>query len=83
MIPKEKAVDLYERFYYALPSEDDDGRAEDLLAKKLALICVDEIIKVAPSDKYRLKEYEDIDYQIDEELTFEYWIKVKNELEKL
>lgn len=49
MYAKEKAVELYEKFYYATPSILADKK-QDLTAKKCALICVDEMLNAIDED---------------------------------
>jgi len=72
MTPKEKAVELYEKYFYLLPNHSTNGDIEHLIAKKCAIIAVDEILDVV----------NDVSpYEI--ELSFSYWIKVKSEIEKL
>ena len=67
MTPKEKAQDLYFKFY----SEILSLRAEP--AKQCALIAVDEILKSNPT-------VIDCDKT---ELNYKYWTEVKKEIEKL
>jgi hypothetical protein len=50
MDPKEKAIELYERFYYAIPSQLAD-KTQDFTAKKCATICVNEILQTNPTIK--------------------------------
>jgi hypothetical protein len=64
---KEKAIELVNKFYDAT----DDHWNQDFVAKKCALIAVDELIKVA------------CDLDIDETVTKLYWQEVKKEIEKL
>ena len=45
MTPKEQAIELYEKFYYATDSILA-AKKQDLTAKRNALICVDEMIKI-------------------------------------
>ena len=45
MTPKEQAIELYEKFYYATDYILADKK-QDLTAKRNALICVDEMIKI-------------------------------------
>jgi hypothetical protein len=68
MIPKEKAIELYNKFLN--PSGDTYlyGMLEHESAKECALIAVDEIIK----DKKAFKQ-----------ISIEYWEDVKQEIEKL
>ena len=44
MTPKEKALELYEKIYYQLPSILAD-KVQDCAAQECALIAVDEIIE--------------------------------------
>ena len=73
MTLKEKAQELYNKFYSAIPRVDDDGQHEHASAKQCALIAVDEILEVA-RDAYH-----------EEVLGIHmiYWNKVKQEIEKL
>ena len=43
MTPKEKAKELYEKFFYSIPSMSDEGQLEDKISKECALIAIDEI----------------------------------------
>ena len=67
MTPKEKAIELYEKYYYTFPPFDGEGEFEHNLSKKCAIICVDEIIKTRISGN----EF------------FYNWDEVKKEIEKL
>jgi hypothetical protein len=79
MTPKEKAEDLISIFLSITVSHYDDlvdGIRDGLriiIAKKSALIAVDEILKL------NVFEY----YKSDWSNTIEYWEEVKQELEKL
>jgi hypothetical protein len=86
MTAKDKAGELFNKYYqYDITIIGIDSRMEErgislYDAKKLALICVDEILNSSPSlpilgDGGYL--YEDI------ELSKNYWQEVKSELEKL
>jgi hypothetical protein len=74
MTPKEKAIDLKNKFYYALPNNGSlneglnscESRHKEAVV--CALIAVDEIIE---------KHYDDWDEYSD------YWQEVKQEIEKL
>lgn len=77
MTPKEKAIDLVDKFRivsygkYSLPTKNK--------AKQCALIAVDELINSTFSKNwYNKKRITPADY-----LTTDYWIEVKNELLKL
>jgi len=71
MSPKEKAKELYDKYYDAIQEHWDAGT----VSKHCALIAVDEIIRIAPS-------YGIIEWTIDED-TKEYFELVKKEIEKL
>jgi hypothetical protein len=79
MTPKEKSEELVNRFLSISVSHYDDlvdGIRDGLriiIAKKSALIAVDEILKL------NVFEY----YKSDWSNTIEYWKEVKQELEKL
>lgn len=44
MKPKEKANELYEKYFHSIPSFNDEGEIEHNTAKQCALIAVDEIM---------------------------------------
>ena len=69
MTPKEKATELFDKFYYA---RDEQGfhSVNKYRAKQCALIAVDEII------------YNDGFTRLDNYL-IEFWLNVKHEIEKL
>jgi hypothetical protein len=69
MTPKEKAIELVDR-YYSLFSLEFENTIDITQAKKCALIAVDEIL------------HNDGFTQFDQYLT-EYWQEVKQEIEKL
>ena len=74
MTPKEKAEELFNKMLVKAYEVDCLG-GEYMVAKRCALIAVDEILKVAlPSS--------DFDGDINEN-TIEYWQEVKQEIEKL
>ena len=92
MTPKEKAIELVDRFYDYVNCWGNDGNADYSLAKEnarqCALIAVDEIIDSSP------RYPSDVDWddcgathqyyyeeQIEEALKF--WKEVKQEIEKL
>jgi hypothetical protein len=69
MNPKEKARELRDKMYLKIPSVyDPTGLPHYPIAKEMALIAVDEILKVSIS--YAGKDYD-------------YWKEVKQEIEKL
>jgi len=71
MTPKEKADELYEAFFYSIPSFTDEGQLEHKTAKQCALIAVDEIL-----DLYAI-------HYTYYTLEFKYWQEVKKQLEKI
>ena len=73
MTPKEKAKELYFKFYSKIPSIQDEGQMQDEASKQCALIAVDEII-----DEVK-KILDDENYSS----VLIYWLKVKQEIEKL
>jgi Mg2+/Co2+ transporter CorC len=68
MTPKEKALELWEKYFRL--NYDWDGATKDEWAKEGALIAVDEILNV-------------IIGSYDYELENKYWQEVKQEIEKL
>jgi hypothetical protein len=51
MTPKEKAEELYEAYFYCIPSFTDEGSIEHNTAKKCALIAVDEVLGYMGADR--------------------------------
>jgi hypothetical protein len=83
MTPKEKAFELYKMYNNIIIDEVIEMKITYLLmtnkmAKKAALIAVNEIIKRSTSINTMPPNYQKID-----ENTKEYWVEVKNEIEKL
>lgn len=85
--PKEKAIQLVNRFTKL--EIEIGGQFDGYLtmnvydAKQCALIAVDEIIKVAPIDKYEnLDSQFSVEY-VGQHLFEEYWEEVKTEIENL
>jgi predicted choloylglycine hydrolase len=68
MTPKEKAFELYNKFYMAIPS--DEMGLSDEASRQCALIAVDEVL-------YALS------FHSDTELGETYWNEVKKEIEAL
>jgi len=69
MTSKEKAIEIYEKFYYQLPSSLMD-KVKDCIAQECALISVNELIEEAYfTDGYYDRET--------------YWEEIKQEIEKL
>jgi hypothetical protein len=74
--PKEKAEELVLNY---MPYVDWNGFNEKralINAKKCALLAVDEIIDILEINGFTLQEYHD-------KGTLEYWLHVKDEIEKL
>ena len=71
MTPKEKAKELYDKFYMAIPS-DEMGLCDEA-SRQCALIAVDEI----------LSELTEIPYGLEYLNRLNYWLEVKQEIEKL
>jgi len=79
MNPKEKSVQLFNSYYVSILEINNDLSEEviiSILAKKHSLIAVDEIINSNPHSNL-FNFYSDI------HSTMQYWIEVKNEIEKL
>ena len=76
MTPKEKAIDLTADFYDIKSNEPDYGMEWEM-AKKSALIAVDEILKEFNSDEL----YSSGENNINDFRT--YWQEVKEEIENL
>lgn len=74
MTPKEKAIELYEKYYYSIPIFEVDINYEHNLAKQCALIAVDEINKAIDFDWMEIQNLES---------QHRFWYKVKQEIEKL
>jgi hypothetical protein len=73
MTPKEKAQELYFKFYSKIPSIQDEGQMQDEASKQCALIAVDEMLE-------EIKDSADKEIVV---LRIIYWEKVKQEIEKL
>jgi hypothetical protein len=79
MNPKDKATQLFNKYYVSILEIDNDLSQEiiiSILAKKHSLIAVTEIINSNPHSNL-FNFYSDI------HSTMQYWIEVKNEIEKL
>jgi hypothetical protein len=75
MTPEKKAIELVDKFYLIEESQECDAWIDGYLAKKCAIIAVEEIINangLHPNDT-------DYDYNKAEV----YWEQVKTEIEKL
>ena len=73
MTPKEKADELYEAFFYSIPSFTDEGQLEHKTAKQCALIAVKEVALILNG------------HHKDAIISpfIEYWKEVKQEIEKI
>jgi oligoribonuclease NrnB/cAMP/cGMP phosphodiesterase (DHH superfamily) len=80
MTPKEKAFDLILKFQHPLSEESDTDCLHIKVAKEFALIAVDEIIE-ATSIKYEYNN--DFELIITGKKPLQYWLDVKQEIEKL
>lgn len=85
---KEKAKELYEKFFYTIPSISDEGQLEHETSKRCALIAVDEILTARPLEPNNV----DWDgcgathkywYEEQKQEALNYWQEVKTEIEKL
>ena len=75
MTPKEKARELTDKMWLKIPSVyDQKGLPHYPIAKEMALIAVDEIIK---SNPHKNEFYTQVSS------TISYWKEVKQEIEKL
>lgn len=75
MSPKEKAIELYNKF-----RKENSVMTANIRAKKQALICVNEIINNSPFKDYGFK-FDTISSRL--EAVEKYWFEVKSELEAL
>ena len=85
MTPKEKAIELVQKFPLNgnILTYGDAAKQYKKHSKQCALIAVDEIIKVAPIDKYEnLDSQFSVEY-VGQHLFEEYWEEVKTEIENL
>jgi hypothetical protein len=74
MTPKEKADDLVKKMYAVHSNSASDITL--YFAKQCALIAVDEICEILEDNGFTFTEYHD-------RTTIEYWLQVKQEIEKL
>jgi hypothetical protein len=79
MTPKEKAKELYDKFYMAIPN--DEMGLNDEASRQCALIAVDEILKLENPNTYNYltESKEHLIVQIADN----YWQEVKKEIENL
>ena len=79
MTPKEKAKELYDKFYMAIPN--DEMGLNDEASRQCALIAVDEIIEATNMYQYGINNaLEHIPAKI---VKHPYWQEVKQEIENL
>jgi hypothetical protein len=83
MTPKEKAEELFSTYRYALSMPNAPlGEHKDDVAKKCALVAVDEILE-ATKHEYQI-QYESGEWSREIGYKYsEYWQEVKQEIEKL
>ena len=76
MTPKEKARELFDKYCFAIRTEEQIGAywTNVINAKECALIAVDEIIKANPHSN---------PFNTDVVSTMKYWNEVRHEIEKL
>jgi hypothetical protein len=74
MTPKEKAEELVKKMYAVHSNSASDITL--MFAKQCALIAVDEICEILEDNGFSFIEYHD-------RTTIEYWLQVKEEIEKL
>ena len=63
MTPKEKAKELYDKFYMAIPS--DEMGLSDEAAKQCALIAVDEVMQKTLWDKAEQTYWKEVKQEIE------------------
>lgn len=73
MTPKEKAIELYNKMCSTMPHHSTTNASVYLISQQCALIAVDEIIKANPYEVSKT----------DMDSTIDYWMEVKQEIEKL
>ena len=92
MNEKEKAGDIFGKYFseMRMPSDCEGcmqciDRCENMVAvaKKYALICVDEILNQFVSIHNKFKEAKIIDGDVKESANYIYWIEVKQEIKLL
>jgi hypothetical protein len=72
MTPKEKAKELFDKYYFICQEFTEEIQCS-IQAKQCALIAVDEILELIEFNKYDDKYWEEE----------EFWNEVKHEIEKL
>ena len=89
MKPIEKAKELFQKYCYAIRTEENDSGyfTNVIYAKDCAIIAVDEIINSYPHsyeiEKEKTKNNEDITIITNIKSNIGYWLEVKEEIEKL
>ena len=81
MTPKEKSIDLYNKYFRSIPFADEVKEEEKVIAKRCALIAVDEIINNCTLSLDWCKKQGYIGVR--DELKTDYWQEVKQEIESL
>ena len=82
MTPKEKAIELVNKFNNIIPRECDG--LENITSEFCALIAVDEILNCPAMNDCEQVKYSDGSYAREYyEVPNKYWSKVKQEIEKL
>ena len=82
MTPKEKANELFKSMVFEIECNAQPSTVNGV-AKQCALIACNEILKVAPIDKYEnLDSQFSVEY-VGQHLFEEYWEEVKTEIENL
>ena len=79
MTPKEKAKELFDKFYMAIPS-DEMGLCDEA-SRLCALIAADELIKY--HDEFMNAVRYNLPSNIVASIPYKYWDEVKQEIEKL
>ena len=79
MTPKEKAIELYNKFYMAIPS--DEMGLSDEASRLCALIAVDELIKY--HDEFMDVVRYELPSNIVASIPYKYWDDVKQEIENI
>jgi hypothetical protein len=82
MTPKEKAIELYHKYFSMIQIVTPIDKVSSIpYVKKCALIAVDEIIKADPTNPLISGYFELYSDMLDEAI--KYWQEVKQEIEKL
>jgi len=79
MTPKEKAIELYQKYFSMITIERPiDKNAAIPYVKKCALIAVDEVIEFMEAD-----DFDSDTCYWENHSKMQYWVEVKQEIEKL